>query len=153
MHQKRTSFLSRWSIVLRHREEDVKNCRQPAPTSEGHHQAAFTVIWLFLNFTVKGSYMDQSLLLVLLCQKSLQFFLVIHISPANKNAIYLLSFGLVTFHVIMIPFRNVMCPQISTQNPTHVNFRTKIYEIILSRCFITLLWNCIVFWHRVSVYS
>ena len=78
--------------------------------------------------------MDQILLLVRLYQKSSPSFLVTHISPANKNAIYLLPFGLVTFHVIMIPFRNVMCPQISTQNPTHVNFRTKVYEIILSRC-------------------
>lgn len=117
----------------------MKNDLQPVPAGEGHHQATFIVTRLSLNFSVKDRYMGQSLLLIFLYQKSSQFFLVIHISPANKNTIYVLPFRLITFHVIMIPFRNVMCPQISTQNPTHVNFRTKIYEIVLSRCFITLL--------------
>lgn len=101
-------------------------------------------IWLFLNFTVKGSYMDQSLCLSFYAKNlysSSQSF-TSH-QPTKTCHFTSCLFGLVTFHVIMIPFRNVMCPQISTQNPTHVNFRTKIYEIILSGCFvITLKLHC-----------
>lgn len=150
MPKAESPFSFEWNIITGtgsgRRREYGRTCSCPV----GADCQATSTDWPRGHFQVKGIYRMRAPCLSSDTQALHCFSVIISHQPTKSPSRP--AVGLIAFP-IMVPFRNAMCPQISTQNPTHVNFRARIYEIILSRCFIALLWNRIVFYCRLSVYS
>lgn len=142
MPKAESSFSSEWIIIVGTGSGRQREYGRTCSRTVGADCQATSTDWPRWHFQVKDIDRDESPCLSSDTQTLHCFSVVISRQPTKSPSRP--AVGLITFP-ITVPFRNAMCPQISTQNPTHVNFRAKIYEIILSRCFITLPWNRIVF--------